>query len=92
MEENSMIKVHIYSDTDKKQEIKTRQYDKTFRVYKKNGKLGIDWNTENHPYLNDGDVFVPLKSFSSTSVTFEDTETGKLYIYSNITNEITEIV
>ena len=43
MKKNDKIKVHMYSFG---KEIETRNFDKVFTVYKKNGKLGIDYNTE----------------------------------------------
>lgn len=48
MKTNDTIKVHLYDLSNK--EIKTKNYGKTFYVYEKNGKLGIDWNTEKLPY------------------------------------------
>ena len=50
---NDRIKVHMY-DTNGK-EIKTRVFDKIFKVYENNGKLGIDWNVERSPYICNGD-------------------------------------
>lgn len=44
MKTNDTIKVHLYDLHNK--EIQTRNYGKTFCVYEKAGKLGIDWNTE----------------------------------------------
>lgn len=52
MKTNDMIKVHLY-DTNNR-EMKTRNYDKVFHVYKKNGKLGIDYNTEKKPIYLQG--------------------------------------
>lgn len=85
MKANDMIKVHLYG-TDNK-EIKTRNFDKVFKVYEKNGRLGIDWNIEKSPYTCKGDVFTPFETFAST-VIFENVETGELFNFSNIKNGI----
>ncbi|MBO5100574.1 MAG: hypothetical protein J6B63_04620 [Treponema sp.] len=66
MKINDKIKVHIFNCN--KKEIKTRHFDKIFKVYEKNGKLGIDWNTERNPLTCDGNVFVPLEVFADTVV------------------------
>ena len=47
MKTNDTIKVHLYDLHNK--EIQTRNYGKTFCVYEKAGKLGIDWNAEKKP-------------------------------------------
>lgn len=59
----SRIKVHIFSPVGR--EIVTRNFDKVFDVYKKDGRLGIDWVE-----------FVPLESFSTGngSVVFEEVD------------------
>lgn len=88
MKANDMIKVHLYG-TDNK-EIKTRNFDKVFRVYEKSGKLGIDWNTDQSPYTCKGEVFAPFHTFAHT-VIFENIETGARYHFDNITNSVTEI-
>lgn len=80
MKVNDKIKVHIYSFG---KEIKTRNFDKVFTVYKKNGKLGIDYNTERILYTCKGDVFTPFETFAST-VIFENVETKKLYHFNNL--------
>lgn len=59
MKTNDTIKVHLYDLHNK--EIQTRNYGKTFCVHEKNGKLGIDWNTEKLPYSCNGEIFAPLK-------------------------------
>lgn len=87
MKENDLVKVHLY-DTNNK-EIKTRNIDKVFKVYKNNGKLGIDWNTEHNPCICNGEVFTPFYTFAS-SVIFENVETGKFYHFNNIENSIVE--
>lgn len=43
LKENDLVKVHLYGCSNK--EIKTGNYNKVFRAYRKNGVLGIDWNT-----------------------------------------------
>lgn len=88
MKTSDMVKVHLY-DADSK-EIKTRNYSKVFRVYKKNGKLGIDWNTERSPYTCKGDVFTPFETFAQ-SVIFENIETKELFHFSNIKNAVVRI-
>lgn len=81
MKANDRIKVHMY-DTNGN-EIKTRVFDKIFKVYENNGKLGIDWNAERISYICNGNIFAPFESFAS-SVIFENVETGKLYCFSNM--------
>lgn len=88
LKENDMIKVHLY-DTSKK-EIKTRNFDKVFRIYEKSGKLGIDWNTERSLYTCKGEIFTPFETFAST-VVFENVENGEKYHFSNIENNIEKI-
>lgn len=85
MKANDIIKVHLYDTSNK--EIKTRNYDKVFKVYEKNGKLGIDWNTERSPYICKGDIFTPFETFAQ-SVLFENIETGERFYFSNIENAI----
>lgn len=48
LKENDFVKVHLYRCSNK--EIKTGNYNKVFRVYRKNGVLGIDWNTSRSLY------------------------------------------
>lgn len=88
MKANDMIKVHLYDTSNR--EIKTRNYDKIFLVYKKNGKLGIDYNTERSPYTCKGDVFTPFETFAQ-SVIFENIETMELFRFSNIENAVVRI-
>lgn len=88
MKTNDTIKVHLYDLHNK--EIQTRNYGKTFCVYEKNGKLGIDWNTEKNPYTCKGDVFAPFETFAS-SVIFENIETGELFHFSSIKNAVVRI-
>lgn len=80
------VKVHMYSGN---QEIKTRNFGKVFEVYQKNGKYGIDWNTERNSYTNNGEIFTPFESFAS-AVIFEDVESGKLY-HMDIANKLVEV-
>lgn len=84
MRGNDKIKVLMYSFG---KEIKTRNFDKIFTVYEKDGNLGIDWNTEKSPYTCKGDIFTPFKTFAST-VIFEKIETGERFCFSTIKNEI----
>nr|DAT22353.1 MAG TPA: hypothetical protein [Bacteriophage sp.] len=79
MKTNDIIKVHLFG-TDKK-EIKTRNFEKVFNVYEKNGKIGIDWK---------GDIFTSFDTFAGT-VIFENVETGELFHFSNIKNGIEKI-
>ena len=81
------VKVHMYSGN---REIQTRNFGKIFEVYKKNGKYGIDWNTERSPYMNNGEVFTPFESFAYT-VIFEDVENGKLYRMDYISDNLVEV-
>lgn len=84
---NNKIIVHIFG-TDGK-EIKTLDSNTAYTVCEKNGKLGINYNTERKQTTSDGDVFVPFKSFSYT-VVFENVENGKKYYWSNAENAIVE--
>lgn len=84
MKVNDKIKVHMYSFG---KEIKTRNFNKVFTVYEKDGKLGIDWNAERIPYTCKGDIFTPFEAFESTII-FENVETGEKYHFSNIKNGI----
>lgn len=88
MKANDTIKVHLYDTSNR--EIKTRNYDKVFPVYEKNGKLGIDYNTERSSYTYMGDVFTPFEAFAQ-SVIFENIETGELFHFSNIENAIVNV-
>lgn len=87
LKENSKIKVHLFDTSNR--EIKTRNFDKVFTVYKKGGKLGIDWNIEHSQYICNGDIFTPFHTFATT-VVFEDVENGKQYYFDNITNNLKE--
>ena len=60
------VKVHIYNSNNK--EIKTSNFDKIFKVYEKNGKLGIDWNVAKGLE----EAFVPFENFSQNAVVFEE--------------------
>ena len=88
--ENSKVKVH-FCDHRKypsfESETITGNHDEIFEVKNHNGKIGIDWNTKRSPYTCNGEVFTPFEAFSS-SVIFEDIETGELYHYSNIAENI----
>ena len=84
---NNKIIVHIFG-TDGK-EIKTLDFNTAYTVCEKNGKLGINYNTERKQTTSDGDVFVPFESFSYT-VVFENVENGKKYYWSNAENAIVE--
>lgn len=71
------IKVHIYSDLAHTREIHTDNFGQIFEVYKKNGKLGIDWMKDSKSATRvwyDSDGFTPLDSFSSVTVIFEKVE------------------
>lgn len=85
MKVNDKVIVHMY-DTNNK-EIETRQYRKVFTVYKKNEKLGIDWNTEKNPYSFNDDTFTPFETFSH-NVIFENVETGERFHFDTISNSI----
>ena len=87
LKENSKIKVHLFDTSNK--EIKTRNFDKVFTVYKNGGKHGIDWNTEHSQYICNGDIFTPFNTFAQC-VIFEDIENGKQYYFDNITNNLKE--
>jgi hypothetical protein len=84
MKTGDKIKVHIYSSN---REVQTRHKDTIFEVYKKNGKLGIDWNTDRSPYTCKGDIFTPFYTFADT-VIFENVETGERYHWDNISDSL----
>lgn len=86
---NNRIKIKFFDYLSKK-EIKTRIRDKVFVVREKNGKLGVDYNTESKQATSNGDEFVPFESFAS-AVVFENVDTGEQYHYSNITRKIEEV-
>lgn len=85
MKINDLVKVHMY-DTNGR-EIKTRNFDRLFTVYEKNGKLGIDWNTEHNQCISNGDEFTQFETFSHT-VVFENVVTGKRFHFDSINNSI----
>lgn len=90
LKKNSKVKVHLCDHRKYpsfEDETITRNHNKIFEVKKQGGKLGIDWNTECSPYICKGEIFVPFERFS-WSVIFEDIETGKLYHYSDIAENI----
>ena len=93
LKENSKVKVH-FCDHRKfpsfEGEAITRQHDKIFEVKNQGGKLGIDYNAERSPYTCKGEIFTSFNTFAR-NVIFEDVETGKLYHYSNIEENIEEI-
>lgn len=88
------VLVHIYrypNDWKPENEVKTRNYNKVFQIYEKDGISGIAWNTERNPYTNGGEVFTPLRSFSGSTVCFEEIDTGKRYHHNTITDQIEEL-
>lgn len=87
MKKNDKIKVHMYSF---EKEIETRNFDRVFAVYEKNGKLGIDWNIEKIPYTCGGEAFISFDTFAST-VIFENIDTGEKFRFNNIKNGIEKI-
>jgi hypothetical protein len=88
MKVNDKVKVHLYDTRNK--EIKTRQFDKIFTVYEKQGRLGIDWNIEKNPFSFNIDTFTPLESFSHT-VIFENIDTKEKFHLNSISNSIKKI-
>ncbi len=88
MKVNDKVKVYLYDSRN--QEIKTRQHGKVFTVYKKNGKLGIDWNTERNSFSFNDDDFTPFETFSHT-VIFENVETGERFHFDSMSNSIKKI-
>lgn len=93
LKENSKVKVYICNNqTFPKIEdaVKTRNSDQIFVVTRKNGKLGIDYNTSRSPYTCRGEIFTPFETFS-WNVIFENVETGKQYHYSSIVGDLEEI-
>lgn len=91
MKANDKIKVHFYNhDYSDYREIKTKNYDKVFEVYEKNGKLGIDWNTDKSPYDCKGEVFTPFDTFAQR-VIFENVDTGERFRFDNIKNGVIKV-
>lgn len=88
LKENDKIKVHMYAFG---KEIQTRNKDEVYTIYKKNGNLGIDWNTEKKQTTSNGDAFVSLNNFSF-DVVFENVDTRKKYHWCNAENKIVEVV
>lgn len=78
---NDKVIVHMYDTCNR--EIKTRNYGTVFTVREVNGKLGIDWNTEQKITTCNGEVFTPFETFAPT-VLFENIENEKIYYWSNI--------
>lgn len=74
LKENDLVKVHL----------------KVFRVYSKNGVLGIDWNISRSPYTTHGDIFTPFRCFASC-VEFEKVETGEKFHFDSIADQIIKI-
>lgn len=85
---NDKVKVHMYGTCNR--EIKIRNHDAIFIVRERNGKLGLDWNTEKSLTTCNGEVFTPFETFSY-SVIFENIENGKKYHWSNANNGIVEM-
>ena len=88
MKANDKVKVHMY-DT-RNQEINTRQKDKVFTVYEKDGKLGIDWNGADSKCKYDDTKFEPISGFSHT-VIFENVKTGERFHFDTISNSIQKV-
>lgn len=61
-----------------------------YTVYENGGRLGIDYNTSRSPYTSRGEVFVPLASFSGSTVGFENIGTGTVCHYDNIKESVVE--
>lgn len=61
------IKVHMYDLMHDRKEIKTRCMNNVYDVYKKNGKLGIDFNEVGSVgyKANGDDTFSPLDAFAT---------------------------
>ena len=74
-----LVKVHIFADPDHKYEIMTRNHGKEFLVYELGGEIGINWNIELNCTSNNGNAFIPLTSFSETTVVFEKVGTLEPY-------------
>lgn len=82
LKENLKIKLHFFDVNGR--EIITDCKNDVFIVKKKDGKLGIDFNTKN---LYTGDVFVSFESFAN-DVIFEDISTGEKYHFNAIIKNI----
>jgi len=87
MKENDRIKVYLHG-TDKNS-FWYREPEEIFTVYKKNGKLGIDWNKSRSIYTCKGDIFCPFYTFANT-VIFENVDTGKRYYWDDISDSLKE--
>ncbi|MEE1505089.1 MAG: hypothetical protein UGF89_12705 [Acutalibacteraceae bacterium] len=94
LKENNKVKVRFYDGIKyphKKTEIKRDYSDKVFTVRKKNGQLGIDFNTDKNPYICNGDRFVPFSCFAPC-FEFENIETGVLYHFNTVSGELEAIL
>lgn len=81
LQEKAKVKVYICQQFPNiETAIKTDNFGEVFEVKKEGGKIGIEWAGK----------FEPLEHFASRTI-FEDVETGKLYHYSNIAENIEEV-
>lgn len=86
LKEGSIVKVRLY-DTHGK-EIIYSKYDENFEVARVGGRLGLHWNTTRQS--SSTETFLPFSAFAP-SVVFEETETGKRYHYSTLTDWLEEL-
>ena len=93
LRENNKVKVHFCNPSkfpSFEGETLTNIHNTIFEVKKQNGTLGIDYNSNQHITINNGELFTPFPSFS-WNVIFEDIETGNLYYYSDLTRKIAQV-
>ena len=91
LHENDKIRVHMI-EWPRRREIKTRNYGEVFTIQKhpRTGQLCIDWLRGSDPLAHMGDGLLPLASFAWT-VVFEDVETGTLYHYNTLAEDVIEL-
>ena len=85
---NDRIKIRMYDMKGK--EISTGIVDKVFKVYEKNGKLGVDFYDEDRAQLWGRKIFTPFDEYSHT-VVFENVDTGEQYHYCTVTRKLEEV-
>lgn len=92
LKDGSKITVHFINHWNHKNptEEKTEYTGQVFTVKTENGKQGFDGNLTRSPYTCKGELFTPFSVYAWT-VIFKDVETGDLYRFSCIKNELEKI-
>lgn len=92
LKEGNKITMHFINHWAHKEptEEKTGTTGVVFTVKKEGGKLGFDGNIKQSPYTCKGELFTPFSAYA-WSVIFKEIETGRLYRFSSIKNELEEV-